>query len=668
MIDSVISLAELGYKVFPLIPGAKHPHGRLAPNGLKDATCDTDKIRAWHKSEPMANWGLVTDGFLVVDVDGEDNPWPGDPDRAAELAECGALAITGRNGRHFYFGQPVGKSWRNTAGRLGERVDTRSTGGYVVLAGSTVTNKGIAGVYQWIDGMELTVPADQLPHPPEWLMDVLDAAGAPGSRSNRMLDGKPGDVEILDGRRNHALTSIAGTMRRVGMGEPEILAALTEANAYRCKPPLDQSEVESIAASVSKYEPDQLAVDMITGALDHIDISGLTGESKDDASEFFNAQDLIDNPPEKPEIIIPNFLHRGGVGFLFGGSKTLKTFSCLEMCLQANIGGKWHTGKFSRPMKIVYCDGEVGKAWMADRLARISNIREIPNAKNIDMIFTRDMSRSESVNTIARRAKVFREMCVDLLVIDNLSKYYPAWDRFTENDNKQMMDVMMIYQKIARDANCAILIVHHTTKNFILTDNSNASDSGAGAGAIGRSHDGCMYLGKYEDNENGEHPTGWQFVSEPRNHPGVSFPITRENVLWVQSGVGCDDIDISGLTGETKQEKSEHGEAINYCLEKNRGKVIAEVNAKLLGSAPLSKFTIVKTIVNTLYNGKGTKSAIENRAVAHFNELVEHNEIVRVGSKSHGKTILYQMPGWVPDISNGYENKSNDLNTDDDLS
>ena len=44
-------------------------------------------------------------------------------------------------------------------------------------------------------------------------------------------------------------------MRRRGMGEAEILAALQVANEQRCQPPLEAREVEKIAASVARYEP-----------------------------------------------------------------------------------------------------------------------------------------------------------------------------------------------------------------------------------------------------------------------------------------------------------------------------------------------------------------------------------------------------------------------------
>jgi hypothetical protein len=63
------------------------------------------------------------------------------------------------------------------------------------------------------------------------------------------------DDLLVEGGRNDALTSIAGRLRAEGAEELEIVAALKTVNAQRCRPPLEESEVEGIARSVSRYPP-----------------------------------------------------------------------------------------------------------------------------------------------------------------------------------------------------------------------------------------------------------------------------------------------------------------------------------------------------------------------------------------------------------------------------
>jgi hypothetical protein len=74
---------------------------------------------------------------------------------------------------------------------------------------------------------------------------------AKGRRARVLADSE----EIHEHYRNTTLTSLAGTMRRRGFGHRAIRAALLEENAERCTPPLEEAEVEGIAASVARYEP-----------------------------------------------------------------------------------------------------------------------------------------------------------------------------------------------------------------------------------------------------------------------------------------------------------------------------------------------------------------------------------------------------------------------------
>lgn len=57
-----------------------------------------------------------------------------------------------------------------------------------------------------------------------------------------------------EGGRNNQLTKMAGKLRRMGLTQPEIEAALLQASQQRCSPPLEESEVRRIAKSVARYE------------------------------------------------------------------------------------------------------------------------------------------------------------------------------------------------------------------------------------------------------------------------------------------------------------------------------------------------------------------------------------------------------------------------------
>jgi hypothetical protein len=133
-------------------------------------------------------------------------------------------------------------------------VDTRADGGYVVVPPSILEG---GRKYRWAEGAALDVSPENLPTPPEWLVNKLDRL------AERPVPGEGSSVasnQIPSGQRNSTLARLAGGMRRMGMSPAEIQAALQQTNQDRCAPPLDTSEVERIAQSVARYAPDEVSV------------------------------------------------------------------------------------------------------------------------------------------------------------------------------------------------------------------------------------------------------------------------------------------------------------------------------------------------------------------------------------------------------------------------
>ena len=250
----------MGYPVFPCVPGQKAP---LTQHGFHDATTDVGRIEAWWRKHPQANIAIPTPGLAVMDVDGADNPWPGSPERMADLSR-GIVSRTPGGGRHFIFRQPSGKSWGSTTGKLAPKVDTRCHGGYIVVPPSVVAGKP----YRWPDGSSLP-PREDLAEPPDWLTAALDRTGGNGAAREARTgahtapqgdDLTPDGQAIPEGERNATLARLAGAMRRPGMTQDEILLALKQVNRSRCKPPLPGSEVERVVASICRYAPGQIVV------------------------------------------------------------------------------------------------------------------------------------------------------------------------------------------------------------------------------------------------------------------------------------------------------------------------------------------------------------------------------------------------------------------------
>ncbi|WP_416475492.1 bifunctional DNA primase/polymerase [Streptomyces sp. LKA04] len=200
MLAAALTAAEHGWHVFPLRPGTKRPalHGENACTRTgtcadghakweQRATTDPDRIHAAWSTGPF-NVGIATgpSGLLVVDLDKPKDKCSSDaPDGAATfgaLCERAGHAVpdtyrvrTASGGTHLYFTVPDGARFANTAGTIGELVDTRGWGGYVVAAGSTTPT----GAYEVLSG-SVALPL------PEWMQTILKPAPKPSAGPLRL--------------------------------------------------------------------------------------------------------------------------------------------------------------------------------------------------------------------------------------------------------------------------------------------------------------------------------------------------------------------------------------------------------------------------------------------------------------------------------------------------
>jgi putative DNA primase/helicase len=233
-----------GWSPIPIKERSKEPNLlELQPYLNRKAT--KEELDTWRWSGVGIVTGPVS-GVLVLDIDG--------PEGEAELRKHGHPATpmvrSASGGMHLYFKHP--EHHVRTGIRVAPGLDVKASGGYVVAPPSIGEN---GKPYEWI----ISPQDEELADPPGWLMSLLERERPKGSAP-------PVGERIPPGKRNDVLASLAGSMRRRGMGEAEILAAIRVANEQRCQPPLAAEEVEKIAASVARYEPAENVV--------HISVNG----------------------------------------------------------------------------------------------------------------------------------------------------------------------------------------------------------------------------------------------------------------------------------------------------------------------------------------------------------------------------------------------------------
>jgi len=195
------------------------------------ATSDESVLTSWldqfGNGQAGFRWGMPTGAANMVTVLDVDMPKGGETLRAlglADWAESQNKHLTPRGGYHIYCAYTPGV--KTTAGVLGEGLDVRNDGGYVVLYDD--------------DSGELP-DLNNLPEFPSILKPKPKESPKP------KLSG------AVEGGRNHYLTSVAGRLQKLNLLTVEALQAINDRD---CTPPLPEQEVINIALSVGRYEPE----------------------------------------------------------------------------------------------------------------------------------------------------------------------------------------------------------------------------------------------------------------------------------------------------------------------------------------------------------------------------------------------------------------------------
>ena len=351
--DHAPAYAAAGIPVFPCVRGDKTP---LTPHGFKDATTDPVILARWCDEHPDANIGAPTrDDELVIDVDPRNG---GDQSLAALERLHGPLPPTqtvqtgsgGSHRRYRYSGPPV--RWKK---ELAPGIDLKVTRGYVLLPPSYTTEavRTHDGTVYGTGRYALVNDAPVAPVP-EWVIALGTKAEATDAAPAASVEG------AITANRNVTLTSLAGSMRRRGMTEAEILAALLAVNTNRCQPPLPEAEVRKIATSVASYPPEAppVEIELVTNAK--------AAPIPDDCC--LTTSEMLAQAPPVVDWVITGLAAQGSTTCLSAWWKVGKT-ELLFAALAAMQQGKPFLGFATKPGHVIYLTEDPLDAW-SEKIAR----------------------------------------------------------------------------------------------------------------------------------------------------------------------------------------------------------------------------------------------------------------------------------------------------------
>ena len=248
LLEAALRYASIGLKVFPCWPGRKGP---MVSGGYHAATTDPEQIKRWWsgtKSEANIGLPMEPNGLICIDLD----PRNGGPSRTEFMELYGSYPDTTEQisggdppGRHLIFEAPRGIPQGVDVKNVKPGVDVKYRG--YILAWPSI-HPDSKRMYEW-DGTDPLKYFAPLPDHFRWAITPAQSENKAslGELPDEILEGKPG--------RNKTLFQYACWMRAKRFSPQAIEATLKIENRDRCKPPLPEKDIETIARQAAKYAP-----------------------------------------------------------------------------------------------------------------------------------------------------------------------------------------------------------------------------------------------------------------------------------------------------------------------------------------------------------------------------------------------------------------------------
>jgi len=422
----------------------KHP---LDPKGASLPEHDYEKVQRLWEQTPDANIGIVagTSNLLILDFDSDEAR-----ERFKQIADQDTLDLLRRNpivktgrGWHIYLEDPTG-GYSPSVGTNGDAgIDIRAGVSYVVAPPS---NHATGNDYTWIQ-----YPKDPPQPPTPWLDAYIR------NRYDKPVRVYEDGDKITLGGRNKELMSLAGTMRRRGLTEAAIRAALLAENLTRCSPPLSDTEVSTIARSAASYAPSDVPLDN-----NRHDLATVVAEIEERGDEpkykFLNLDEI--NALPDIQYLVDGLLPLNGYGIVYGRRGSGKTFEMLHLSLCIATGKNYRGHKVQQGgVAYIMSEGAAGlkkriAAWMQHhKVAQLDNFYALTHSVKLN-----DPDLRAHLDLAIERIPAD----VQLLVIDTLARSVSGLD---ENSSADMTRFIGYVDEIRLRRSLAVVPVHHAGWN-----------------------------------------------------------------------------------------------------------------------------------------------------------------------------------------------------------
>jgi Bifunctional DNA primase/polymerase, N-terminal/Primase C terminal 1 (PriCT-1) len=244
-VEGALHLAVLGVPVVPLLIRSKKC---TLPGWENKSTTNITQINVWEAEMPGRNYGVVAyarpGGIWILEVDSPDVLKRLSEETGKILPKTMRVRSSVGRGHIYWRHTPASIAMGNLQQSAVEHGDfsARCDAMYVVAPGGVHAVHGTQ--------YELLSNGTPVAEAPDWLIEWLIKQKKSGTSATTTSE-LPKIIPA--GQRNSMLASIAGSLRQAGLEQDQILEHLLKMNQERCEPPLAESEIRTIAGSISKY-------------------------------------------------------------------------------------------------------------------------------------------------------------------------------------------------------------------------------------------------------------------------------------------------------------------------------------------------------------------------------------------------------------------------------
>lgn len=189
----------------------------------------------------------------------------------------------------------------------------------------------------------------------------------------------------------------------------------------------------------------------------------------DNEYKIYSGEELLNMPLQKTEFLMKPAIQEKGVTLVYAERGTGKTYYCLAMALALASGIDFIDNKCSKPVKVLYVDGEMDSYEMAHRLELLKHGFEREGKKvileNINM-FLVDCQNDAQMPILSRKSDqeilngLIEKYSAQVIFIDNIVTLYCPNDENDASSWQKYND----FSKDQRNKGRSLVWIHHTGK------------------------------------------------------------------------------------------------------------------------------------------------------------------------------------------------------------